>query len=220
MKICVTSTQNMGKSTYIKDFLKEWPMYKTPANTYRDIIKEKGLLINESGTEESQKIILNVLVDQAIEHSKYDNVILDRCVLDNLAYTTWLSLTGKVSEKFLAETKDIVRETLKLYDILFFFPISKFNRIPIEQDGLRSVDPLYREDIDYIFKLFQQSYLKSDGRVFPTDECPALIELYGSREERIKLTSFYINPEGNPYVEDQSLMSDIVMPPEKQIIVP
>lgn len=220
MKIICCGTQNIGKSTYIKDFLKEWPMYKTPEKTYRDVIKEKGLVINESGTEESQKIILDVLVDQAIEYSKDDNVILDRCVLDNLAYTTWLSLTDKVSEKFLEETKDIVRETLKLYDILFFFPISKFNSIPLEQDGLRSVDPQYREEIDFIFKLFQQSYLKSDGRVFPKDECPALIELYGSREERIKLTSLYINPEGKPYADDQSLMSDIAMPPEKQIIVP
>ena len=220
MKICATSAQGLGKTTYIQDFLKEWPMYKTPEKTYRDVIKEKGLVINESGTEESQKIILDVLVDQAIEYSKDDNVILDRCVLDNLAYTTWLSLTDKVSEKFLEETKDIVRETLKLYDVIFFFPISKFNNIPLVADGLRSVDPQYREEIDFIFKLFQQSYLKSDGRVFPKDECPALIELYGSREERIKLTSLYINPEGNPYADDQSLMSDIAMPPEKQIIVP
>ena len=220
MKISVTSTQNMGKSTYIQDFLKEWPMYKTPEKTYRDVIKEKGLVINEAGSEESQKIILDALVDQAIEYSKEDNVILDRCVLDNLAYTSWLNLNDKVSDKFLDESRLIVRETLKLYDILFFFPVSKFNNVPLEQDGLRSTDPQYREEIDMLFKAFQQSYLSGDGRVFPSSECPAFIELYGSREERIKLTSLYIDKDGKPYGDDQSLMSDIAMPPEKQIIVP
>ena len=220
MKICVTSAQGLGKTTYIQDFLKEWPMYKTSEKTYRDAIKEKGLVINEEGSEESQRIILNVLVDQAIEYSKEDNVILDRCVLDNLAYTSWLALNDKVSEKFLDETRLIVRETLKLYDILFFFPISKFNNIPLEHDGLRSTDPQYREEIDILFKVFQSSYMSGDGRIFPSEECPALIELYGSREERIKLTSLYITPEGKPYGDDQSLVSDIMMPPEKQIIVP
>lgn len=220
MKICVTAAQGLGKTTYIQDFLKEWPMYKTPEKTYRDTIKEKGLVINEEGTEESQKIILDVLVDQAIEYSKDDNVILDRCVLDNLAYTSWLNLNGKVSDEFLEDTRLIVQETLKLYDILLFFPISKFNDIPLENDGLRSVDPKYREEIDMLFKVFQQSYLKGDGRVFPTTDCPAMIELYGNRVERIKLTSLYITPEGKAYGDDQSLISDIVLPPEKQIIVP
>lgn len=220
MKIAITSTQNMGKSTYISDFLKEWPMYKTPEKSYRDVIKEKNLVINENGTEENQRIILNALVDQAIEFSKNDNVILDRCVLDNLAYTSWLNLNGKVSDKFVDETRLIVRETLKMYDLLFFFPISKFNNVPMEKDGLRSIDPIYREEIDILFKVFQTSYLSGDGRVFPSSECPAMIELFGSREERIKLTSLYINKDGKPFGEDQSLMSEIEMPPEKKIFVP
>lgn len=220
MKLICCGTQNIGKSTYVRDFLKEWPMYKTPEKTYRDIIKEKGLVINEEGNEESQRIILNTLVDQAIEYSKEDNVILDRCVLDNLVYTAWLNLNDKVSDEFLDETRLIVRETLKMYDILFFIPMSKFNNVDMVEDGLRSVNVEYRTEVDTIFKAFQGSYLAGDGRIFPKEECPAFIEIYGNPIERIKLTSLYIDKTGNFYGEDQSLMSDIVMPPEKQIIVP
>ena len=212
MKISIVGTSCMGKSTYIKDFLKEWPMYKTPEKTYRDVIKEKGLVINELGNEESQRIILNVLVDQAIEYSKEDNVILDRCVLDNLAYTSWLNLNDKVSDKFLDETRLIVRETLKMYDILLFTPISKFNNIDIVSDGLRSVNPVYREEIDILFKAFQTSYLSGDGRIFPKEDCPAFIEIYGTPLERIKLTSLYIDKNGKPYGDDKSLINDIVVP--------
>lgn len=212
MKIAVVGSQNTGKTTYISDFVKKWSMYKTPEKTYRDIIKEKNLSINENGTEESQKIILDALVDQAIEYSKKDFVILDRSVLDNLAYTSWLNLYEKVSDKFLDQTRLIVRETLKLYDILFFLPLTKFSNIEIKEDGLRSIDPVYRQEIDTIFKAFQESYNKGDGRVFPKDDSPAFIEIFGNPEERIKMTEFYLQENGTPFGEDQSLISDISVP--------
>jgi len=220
MKICVTGTACQGKSTYISDFLKNWPMYKTTEKSYRDIIKEKNLNINENGDEESQKIILDVLVDQAISFTKDENVILDRCVLDNLAYTVWLNLNGKVSDEFVDQTRTIVHETLRMYDVLLFFPITKQSPIKIVDDGLRSVDPQYREEIDAIFKIFQQSYLDGDGKIFPKNDCPAFIEMFGTPEQRIKLTELYINKDGSPYGDEDSLMSDIYMPPEKEIIVP
>lgn len=210
MKIAVVGTQCIGKTTYINDFLKKWPMYSKPEKSYRDIIKEKNLKRNEDGDEESQKIILDCLVDQAIEASKQDFVILDRCVLDNLAYTAWLNADGKVSDDFFEKTRSIVKETLKFYDILFFLPISKFSNIPIEDDGVRSINEAYREEIDALFKVFQISYNKTDGRVFPTDNSPAMIEIYGNPQERIALTELYIQPDGKPFGEENSLMSDIV----------
>lgn len=209
MKIAISGTACTGKTTYIKDFLKKWPMYKTPDSTYREILKEKNLPHSSSGTEESQKIILNYLIDQAIEFSKKDHVILDRCVLDNFVYTSWLFLNGKVSEKFLEESRTMTRETLKLYDIIFFVPLTKVAPVKLVEDSLRDSDPVYREEIDNIFKAYMSSYLKSDGKVFPSEDCPAVIEIFGNPQERIKLTELYITEEGNPFGEDQSLISDI-----------
>jgi hypothetical protein len=37
-----------------------------------------------------------------------------------------------------------------------------------------------------------------------------VIEIFGNREERLKLTEMYIQQDGTPYGEDKSLMSDIV----------
>lgn len=210
MKIAVVGSQNTGKTTYINDFLKKWTMYTRPTRSYRDLIKEKNLPRNEEGTEESQTLILNALVDQAIEYSKKDNVILDRCVLDALAYSTWLCLNGKVTEKFLDQQRIIVRETLKLYDILFFIPLTKSAKVEIVDDGIRSINPVYREEIDNIFKVFQESYHRGDGRVFPKDDTPAIIEIFGNPQERIKLTEFYIKDDGKIYGEDESLLSTVI----------
>jgi predicted ATPase len=210
MKIAVIGTQCIGKSTYIKDFLKKWPMYSTPDTTYRDLIKKEKLNCNELGDEKSQKMILDCLVDQAIKYSNQSHVIFDRCVLDNLAYTAWLNEEGRVSDDFFEQTRTITKETLKLYDILFFLPLTKFSNIPIVDDGVRSTDKVYREEIDMLFKVFQISYNKADGRVFPADDSPALIEIYGNPQERIALTEMYLQPDGNPFGDGESLISDIV----------
>lgn len=217
MKIAVVGTQCVGKSTYIKDFLKKWPMYTTPEKSYRDVVREKNLPHSSNSNEETQTLILNFLVDQAIEYSKNDNVILDRCVLDVLAYSSWLNMKGKISDDFLDAQRIIIRETLKLYDVLFFLPITKVSPVELTDNGFRNTDPIYREEIDFIFKAFQESYHKGDGRVFPKDDTPAIIEIYGNPEERIAMTSFYVMEDGKGYGEDQSLLNEILPASEQTL---
>lgn len=210
MKIAVIGTANTGKTTYIQDFLKKWPMYKLVDSEYRKLLKEKNLPHSKDGNEESQTAILNCLVDEIVKYSKEDFVIFDRCVLDVLAYSTWLHLNDKLSEKCLDQQRILIRETLKLYDVLFFIPLTRVAPIPIEDNGTRETDPIYREEIDTIFKAFEESYHRGDGRVFPSSDCPAIIEIFGNPEERIKMTELYITESGKCYGEDQSLISDII----------
>jgi len=212
MKIAVIGTQCVGKSTYIQDFLAKWPMYKTPEKTYRDLVKENNIPLNKEGSEESQRQILDFLAEQATQYSKNDFVIFDRCVLDNLAYSSWLHLNGLVSEKFLDTSRILVRETLRLYDILFFLPLTKASPVEIVADGIRDTDPVYREEIDNIFKVFNQSYLQGDGRIFPKGDSAAFIEIFGTREQRIALTTMYVQENGKQFGEEQSLISDIWTP--------
>jgi hypothetical protein len=145
-----------------------------------------------------------------MEYSKKDDIIYDRCVLDNLVYTSWLFLKEKVSEKFLEETRVLTRETLKLYDIIFFIPLTKVSPISLDEKETRENDPVYREEIDNIFKSYVASYHKMEGKVFPSEDCPAVIEIFGSPEERIKMTQLYLQENGQPYGEEQSLLTGIV----------
>ena len=206
MKIAISGTHCQGKSTYIEDFLKKWTNYKTPEKTYRDFIKDKNLPHSKNGTEESQREILNALLDESQQYSRTDNVIFDRCILDNLAYSSWLNLNGKISDKNLDESRIIVREALKSFDIIFFFPITKFSPVDFQKDEMRDDDLIYREEIDNIFKIFLKSYQQQDGRIFPVEDTPPIIEIFGNREERIKLTEMYLTLEGKAYEEDQSLI--------------
>jgi predicted ATPase len=210
MKLAVIGTSNTGKTTYIKDFLKKWPMYKTPDKTYREILKEKNLPHSKNSNEATQTLIMDFLIDQLTEYSKEEFVIFDRSVLDCLAYTSWLHLNGQVSENFLDQQRIMVNHALKLYDVMFFIPLTKAAKVDIENDGFREVDPIFREEIDFIFKAFQSAYHKHDGSVFPKEDCPAVIEIFGTPEERIKMTEFYISETGKPYGEEDSMMNQIV----------
>jgi hypothetical protein len=170
-----------------------------------------------NATEETQKEILNFLIDQATQYSKEDFVILDRCVLDCLAYSSWLNLKGKLSDEFLDQQRILVRETLRLYDILLFIPLTKAAPVEMQNDGFREIDPIFREEIDFIYKAFQNSYHSGDGRIFPKDDTPPVIEIFGSPEERIKMTEFYIKEDGKSYGEEQSLLNEIMPATEKTL---
>lgn len=206
MKIAITGTQCIGKSTFIADFIKKWPMYKVAGNDCSSFIKEKNLKHSQESTEETQDLILNHLVDQALSCSKTDHVIFDRCVLDNLAYTTWLILKGKISGDYIKKILPIVQETIKLYDIIFISPITKIAPVEISQNGTRDIDPTFREEIDNILKAFVESYHKHDGKIFNPQDSPALIEIFGKPQERISMAELYINNNGNMYGEDESLI--------------
>jgi len=160
MRIALIGAQNTGKSTLIEEFIKAWPMYKRPEKTYRDIIKEQNLNINKEGDKTSQKAILNALVDEVQLATASDNkhIILDRCTVDNIAYSLWhyaKDTTGFTTE-FIIDCKDIAAISLKYIDVIFYVPARK--EIPITAKEGRELDPVFREEIDNIFDSLVESY--------------------------------------------------------------
>ena len=82
MRICVSGTGSQGKSTFIKDFLEEWSIYKTPETSYRDSLKGQH---SKKTTKKVQEKILNHMIDEIQKYTVDDNIIFDRGPLDNLA---------------------------------------------------------------------------------------------------------------------------------------
>tara|TARA_E500000318_G_C3532948_1_gene201393 strand:- start:64 stop:825 length:762 start_codon:yes stop_codon:yes gene_type:complete len=214
MRIAISGTANIGKSTLIKDFLQEWNMYGREVKTYRDVLNEKGLPHSKNTTKESQKAILDYMVETLKEFQKGDKVIFDRCPLDNLVYSMWAMSQedSDIDEDFIDECIPIVRDALTNLDIIFFIPITKYNKIDIEDDGFRETDKQYIKEIDSFFKVLQRHYHEhpQDNPFFPRDDSPALIEVFGSREERMGMIKLYIDAEGDLIGGDGS--SDIFNP--------
>lgn len=211
MRIAISGAHCTGKSTLIDEFIKQWPMYKRPEKTYRDIIKEKKLDINMSGNKESQRAILNALVDEAQAASTSDqkHIIFDRCPVDNIVYTLWhyAKDTEGFTPEFVMTCKDIAALSLKHYDLIFYVPARK--EIPITPREGRELDESYREEIDNIFESLVNSYEKNTGAFFPKEDCPAVIRLEGPPDMRIAQMKLYVKENGNCFGEADGSLIDV-----------
>lgn len=202
MRIAISGTANQGKSTLIKDFIRDWPNYVTTDKTYRDVLVEKKFPHSKNATKEGQMFILTHMIEEMTKHTAKDNIIYDRCPLDNLVYSLWCfeKGVGDIDKEFIDKCIPLVRESMKMLDIVFFIPITKAApAIELKQDGIREIDPVYIKEIDNLFKMLVMQYTHNLGRTpfFPADDCTGIIEIFGSREERLALIRMYVNGEGD-----------------------
>jgi nicotinamide riboside kinase len=148
MRITVIGPQNTGKSTFIKDFLREFPRYSSPDETYRDVIEGKNLEVNQKGSLASQKEIRDFMFGQ-IRHNTIYNVIFDRCMIDNYVYTYVQYEKGEIPKWFVDETEAMMRDTLHATDLYLFIPTAV--AVPLVDDGTRDISPPYIDTVNHHF---------------------------------------------------------------------
>lgn len=212
MRIGISGTQCIGKSTVIKDFLQRWDMYETPSQSYRDILEEKGLACNQDTNTETQTIILNHLCDQVLGTGRLDNIITDRTPYDALAYSMWANAKGVegFTDEYIQTQIALAREASSCYDVIFHIPIVEGHDVKIVDDDLRDTDPDFRVEMGNIFSAIFSTYFKQTGPFFKWGDCPAVIELFGSPEERMEILKLYVNEDGVAYGEEDSLVTDVM----------
>jgi len=177
MRLVVIGPQNTGKSTFIHDFIKSFPNYITPAETYRDIIKRKKLDINQTGSEASQKIIRDFLYNQ-ICHNQEPNILFDRSVIDNYVYSLALYEKKQASLEFLNETFDLAIRHLDFLDGIIFIPSAV--SVKLVEDKTRDIETKYIDKINRFFiKTLFLIHKQKPIEVFV---------ISGDRQERIKLS--------------------------------
>jgi len=216
MRIAISGTACQGKTTLITDFLEQWPNYKTPKKTYRDIIKDNNLDHSSKTNKKTQKNILDFMIKEQKKYRSSDNVIFDRCPLDNLVYSMWATEQSDldIDDKFVQECIPLVRESLSSLDIIFFTPITKVSPVELTEDDLRDTDPKVIEEVDNIFKAMHREYMQNDESVFfIKDDKPGIIEVFGDRRQRIAILKLYIDAEGDIHpggdLIDEAMLSDL-----------
>lgn len=181
MRIAVTGPQNTGKSTFVNDFLGAFSHYVTPDKSYREHVTAIGLPVNQGSNEDSQGAILDFLFDQIVNFDG-KNVIFDRCVVDNYAYTYAAYLQGRVTKAFVLHTKRRMLEHLRHLDALFFIPTAA--GVKLVEDKLRDIDTDF---IDLINRTFVESLFDISHRT----HIPIFV-ITGNREDRIQQVKNHI----------------------------
>lgn len=173
MKIGFTGTMSVGKSTLVKA-LQDDPMFqnyqfRTERSKY---LRDLGIPLNTDSTIKGQTIFL---AERATE-LMIPNIITDRTVIDVIAFTNLSDTINQIQkEDFEAYAKHLIGE----YDIIFYIPQGN---IPIEDNGVRETDPVYRDEVNNeIFHLLTKYTNKTK-----------IFSISGTTEERIRKIKGYL----------------------------
>jgi len=187
MRIAISGSHSLGKSTVVNDWVAAHPEFRREEEPYRALALNGPyeILFRESSTRLHNGIQLYYNISRVNRYSSAaDDVIFDRAPVDYLAYSQYTANQGStdIDSAFVASMVPAVRESLDHLDILAFVPKSEAWPVEMEADGIRPVDHAYRDEVDAIFK---QIYREGRFAVMPAVHPPLMLELVGSRNQRL-----------------------------------
>jgi predicted ATPase len=209
MRIAISGASNSGKTTLINAFLRRWPMYGTPMKSYRELINEHELNHSSKTSEETQLLILDSMMKIQEQYKSSDNVILDRCTWDNLAYTLVANSYEQVSDEVTAASISFVKESMKNIDIIFWLEYD--SDIKILDNGVRDSSLDYIKEVNGVFAQLYEHYNDNlDSDIFyPKEDCPAIIPVEGKTvDDRLFYISQFIDEKGELIEPDSDLFSE------------
>lgn len=168
MKIGFAGTVSVGKTTLVKA-LQELPEFKdyTFATERSKYLRDLGIPLNTDSTIKGQIVFLAERVSELI----CENIITDRTIVDVIAFT---NLADSIRYDVKKEFEQLASHSLSDYDYIFYISPEG---VEIEDNGVRTIDPKYRTDIDKeIQKIFT-----IHGRKFQN-----FCRISGTTEERIE----------------------------------
>ena len=187
MRIAISGSHSLGKSTVVNDWVAAHPEFRREEEPYRALALNGPyeILFRELSTRLHNGIQLYYNISRVNRYSSADDdVIFDRAPVDYLAYSQYTANRGTtdIDSAFVASMVPVVRESLDHLDILAFVPKSEAWPVEMEADGIRPVDHAYRDEVDAIFK---QIYREGRFAVMPAVHPPLMLELVGSRNQRL-----------------------------------
>lgn len=187
MRIAISGSHSLGKSTVVNDWVARHPRFRREEEPYRalGLHGPYEILFRDASTRLHNGIQMYYNISRIHRYGdSAEDVIFDRAPVDYIAYSQYTANQGRtdIDPAFVESMVPAVRESLDHLDILAFVPKSDAWPVAMEADGIRPVDHGYRDEVDAIFK---QIYREGRFQVLPEKKGPRLIELWGPSEQRL-----------------------------------
>lgn len=155
-RIALVGASSTGKTTVYELLKNKLPKYDFVNESTRTVA-EYGFPINEQGTSETQLAISSFHLEALLRPY---NMILDRCYLDLVVYSSLMPNCSEETFNYIDSTWKRIKDEYTHY---IYFPI-EFDAV---DDGVRSVDEKWRQDVDKEFydnlQEVRQPYLTVTG---------------------------------------------------------
>lgn len=155
--IAFSGAQGTGKTTLLRKMKKDLRFVANPYHEYEFYdeitrkLKREGMKINEEGNDLTQQSFINnmhVITKNLNSVSEPYARVFDRCFLDVYCYTKYLHERGNVNDLTMNLAEQLLQDQKNKFDFIFYLK----PEFDIEDDGVRSIDPKFRDDIARIFE--------------------------------------------------------------------
>lgn len=167
LRIGLTGPHGSGKTTLLND-LRALNLDITFLPEITRVIKDKGFVINEHGSRDTQLLVLTTHIQNLLYNDRF---IVDRCLIDGCLYTEYLYTRGQVSRWVRDFGWDLCHEYLSMYDYIFYLP----PEWDLPADGVRSNDREFYESIKRLF----------DNNIPSFKRYTNIVTTIGTREQRV-----------------------------------
>lgn len=169
MRIAVSGTHGVGKSTLIDEFLRVHSEFEHEPEPYTVLVEDLGEEFTSEPCVEDFRRQLEFNLERLVQHGPGANVIYERCPLDFLAYIQ--ALDAKSAEALVERISNAMRSL----DLIVY--------LPLEEDHEESEYPRLRKAVD-----------RRLGAIYRDDEfgiissnVVSLIEATGSTAQRLRI---------------------------------
>lgn len=117
MRIAVSGTHGVGKSTLIDEFLRAHPEFVHEPEPYVVLVEEYGEEFSAEPCVEDFLRQLEFNLERLGQHDAWENVIYERCPLDFLAYI--MALGAKIPEAM----RERISAAMQHLDLIVYVPL-------------------------------------------------------------------------------------------------
>ena len=167
MRIGLAGTMSVGKTTLVKT-LSELEQFKDYhiATERSKYLRDLGIPLNTDSSLNGQFVFLAERASELLR----ENVLTDRTIWDVCAFTFSAKSIDWFAKRSFVEAAMMLREQ---YDVVFYVSPEG---VPIEDNGVRTIDAEYRDKIDWVIKESLEEYKPKK-----------LVYIKGTTEERIAI---------------------------------